>query len=115
MDECEVCGDPLADGHTHVAVVIREGAALRTAEELLLQFLTDSAELSHDADLTRIAAEAWRDHEANLVGEAEALDDACFQAEAILGGQSFAVVWNDGYIIYDDLKVIPGAAGTTPG
>lgn len=107
--ECEVCGESAE--HEHEAVVIREGASLRTADELLECFVSDAidlgAELSpYGAESLRLAREALENDRSARSGVAwiesddvrEGLADLAWQVEADLS--DYCVVWEDGYVIY---------------
>lgn len=73
------------------AVVVREGAASRTVEELRACFVTDACGLLDCNPQQLVNDELYSD--ANV--------DAY---EQMLGRAGFTVVWNDGYVIYQGLS-----------
>lgn len=94
-------------------VVVREGAAARTADELLSVFLGDAQGLGVELapygkdvesrvdaalDANRLYGAAW------LPEDAEALRDELVtvadQAEAALCELGYSVEWEDGYVIF---------------
>jgi len=103
---CEICGDE--GEHEHEAVVIREGASTRTADELDLQVIDDlvslGAELSPwGADvLAKVRAAldasdsptAWLEDD----GLRDDLDSLASQVECSM--TDHVVIWEDGYVIY---------------
>jgi len=82
----------LDDEYEAKAIIIREGASSRTAEELSRQFLEDASTLLPDA--------GW----ANIVYEDEYLDNVVNEAEMDLAGAEYTTFWNDGYVIYYGLS-----------
>lgn len=96
------------------AVVVREGAAVRTADELLLVFVEDAVSLGAELSATgRITLAEFRtvmtgytnllSGSASLPESAEGLrmdvESLVNQLETELGTLGFDVEWNDGYVI----------------
>ncbi len=110
--ECELCGTLYYAGqevHEHEAVIIREGSSTRTADELAEQFVIDVIGLGEflpDSETTAFLAridsllDGTLDH--HWLAEpqdSEDLRDLAIEAENAMSAH--AVVWDDGYVIYD--------------
>lgn len=118
MTEC-FCTDELpCEAHMQV-IVAREGASLRTADELTLQFIEDALDTaraeSEPIDLapwghdvlgkarTALADESWLE-DRDLGDE---LRELANQVESELSGLAhggLAVHWDDGFLIYRDTR-----------
>lgn len=76
-------------------VVIREGAALRTSDELMEQFIEDACGF---LDVNPQVDEYDEDDRSN------ALSQAVSVFESKLSAAGYTTVWDDGYVIYKDLS-----------
>lgn len=86
--------DALENGISQKAVTIREGASLRTADELREVFVEDACGL---LDVNPQVDQY------NEEDRSEALESAVSEYENQLASAGYTVVWNDGYVIYNDL------------
>lgn len=88
-------------------IIIREGAAVRTSEELVQVFVHDAASVvfgegtddqESRVNLLRIDI----DYEISLADDADldVIDQLAFEAEQLLSELGYWVEWNDGYLIY---------------
>lgn len=83
-DACDYCGDePITEPHAHHVYAQREGASIRTADELSLVLAEDTADL-----VPGYAVPPRPDRFALAEGAEDALEEA-----------GFSLVWNDGYVI----------------
>lgn len=124
--ECIYCGEDHPESAHGEPVAVREGATLRTADDLAVTFLEDVAELyaytfpdraSTDRLKVEDAANYWRaqlpkggwlpvDDEG---ASPDALQDAVFQGEQRLADAGYFVEWDDGYVIVRDAEDGPAA------
>jgi hypothetical protein len=77
------------------ALIIREGASLRTADELRECFIADACGLLD----VNPQVDAYNEDD-----RSEALETAVREYETQLGNANYTVVWDDGYVIYKDLS-----------
>jgi hypothetical protein len=108
--------EPLPCEEHLVIVVAREGASLRTADELVLQFIVDAQDVAEAANQT-IKLAPWGEDVVKQAGEAmddgdnwladdtlsDHLHTVANQMEtelAGLDGGGFYVHWDDGFLIY---------------
>src|SRR5271165_2817090 len=76
------------------AIVVRDGAALRTSKELGECFLEDACNLLDRNFGTYSSSE----------DEDESLETDIAEYEGFLASAGYTVIWNDGYVIYKDLS-----------
>lgn len=119
MPDHPPCACSLDEGpcYDHLDVeVLREGASLRTGDELLLTFLEDASELIDwdrrgPSDPTRLSVDITIEacHEDLAVQvparwlandeRREELEDQARRVEDLVTTQGFYVLWDDGYVI----------------
>jgi len=101
---CSIFDGP-CDAHS-VVLVVRDGAAVRTADQLLVEFLADA----HSLDTQCLSAYGWDVFDrarAALLGESWFDDDGLrdevtsvvYQVEEVLLSGDWWVTWSDGYVI----------------
>jgi hypothetical protein len=73
-------------------VVLREGASLRTADELRERFVFDAMDLL-GVDVAGYGGE----------DDPDSLDENVCEYERALGDAGYTVAWEDGFVIYKDL------------
>lgn len=113
------CGcdtDELLPCELHLDIqVAREGASLRTADELCLQFVEDAMAVAHDAaqrielapwgrDVVKratdgLASAGWLD-DRDLADDLRTLADQIESELAGLDGGPYLTHWEDGFLIY---------------
>lgn len=104
--ECDYCGEgwDLEEKHRHRFYVHRDGAAVRTADELARVFQHDTAALVAGyvvpewitaLELDRGTGSAWCEDP----DDAQALYDAIADAESALCDVGLSSYWDDGYVI----------------
>ena len=104
--ECDYCGEgwDLEEKHRHRFYVHRDGAAVRTADELAQVFQHDTAALVAGyvvpewitaLELDRGTGSAWCEDP----DDAQALYDAIADAESALCDVGLSSYWDDGYVI----------------